>query len=78
MTTITQEATSLSELFPAVQHLPRADKLRLMQFLVMNLAEDEGVPLLTPHAEYPIWTPLNAFDAAETLWHMLETHKTTP
>lgn len=68
-------AVSLGELFPAIQHLPRADKLRLMQLLVMNLAQEEGVPLLTPEAEYPIWTPLNAFDAAETLWQMLETHK---
>lgn len=71
MTTITPEAVPLNELFSTIQQLPRADKLRLMQFLVINLAEDEGVPLLTPNAEYPVWTPLNAFGAAETLWHML-------
>ena len=66
---------SLTELFPAVKILPRADKLRLMQFLVIDLAQEEGVPLLAEDAEYPIWTPLNAFDAAETLLQMLETHK---
>jgi len=55
--------------------LPRADKLRLMQFLVIDLAQEEGVPLLAADAEYPIWTPLNAFEAAETLWQTLETHK---
>lgn len=66
---------SLTELIPAVKILPRADKLRLMQFLVVDLAREEGVPLLIADAEYPIWTPLNAFDAAETLWQMLETRK---
>ena len=66
---------SLSELFPDVKQLPRADKLRLMQFLVVELAQEEGVALLTAGAEYPIWTPLNAFDAAETLMQMLENHK---
>ena len=69
---------SLIELFPAVKILPRADKLRLMQFLVIDLAREEGVPLLTADAEYPIWTPLNAFEAAETLLQLLEKHKATP
>lgn len=63
---------SLTELFPTVRQLPRADKLRLMQLLVVDLAQDEGVPLLTAGAEYPIWTPLNAFSAAEQLMGMLE------
>lgn len=66
---------SLTDLFPTVKELPRADKLRLMQFLVVDLAQDEGVPLLTAGAEYPIWTPFNAFDAADTLMKMLEEHK---
>jgi hypothetical protein len=66
---------SLAELFPTVKMLPRADKLRLMQFLLIDLAQEEGVPLLAADAEYPIWTPLNAFDAAETLLQMLKTHK---
>ena len=66
---------ALAELFPAVKMLPRADKLRLMQFLVIDLAQEEGVPFLAADAEYPIWTPLNAFDAAETLMQMLEKHK---
>jgi len=66
---------SLTELFPNVKLLPRADKLRLMQFLVVELAQEEGVSLLTAGAEYPIWTPLNAFGAAETLMKMLENHQ---
>jgi hypothetical protein len=69
---------SLMELFPVIKQLPRADKLRLMQFLVIDLAQEEGIPLLSAEAEYPIWTPLNAFEAADTLLQMLKTHKAEP
>lgn len=68
---------SLNELFPNVKLLPRADKLRLIQLLVVELAQEESIPLLTAGAEYPVWTPLNAFGAAETLMQMLEKHKAT-
>ena len=33
---------SLTELFPAIKMLPRADKLRLMQFLVIDLAQKKA------------------------------------
>jgi hypothetical protein len=66
---------SFTELFPSIKTLPRADKLRLMQFLVIDLANEEGIPLLSADAEYPIWTPLHAFDAADTLLQMLKTHQ---
>ena len=66
---------SLTELFPAIRVLPRADKLRLMQFLVIDLAQEEGIPLLSADAEYPVWTPLNAFDAGDELLQMLKAHK---
>ncbi len=69
---------SLTELFPAIRTLTRADKLRLMQLLVIDLAREEGVALLTADAEYPISTPLNAFEAADTLSQMLKTHETEP
>jgi hypothetical protein len=69
---------SLAELFPVIRTLTRADKLRLMQMLVIDLAQDEGVPLLTADAEYPISTPLNAFEAADALSQMLKTHDAEP
>jgi hypothetical protein len=69
---------SLTELFPDIKMLPRADKLRLMQFLVVALAQEEGIPLLSADIEYPIWTPLHAFDAADTLLRMLQTHQGEP
>ena len=63
------------ELYPKVKMLPRADKLRLMQFIVIDLAQEDGIPLLAADAEYPVWTPINAFEAADTLSQMLQDHK---
>jgi hypothetical protein len=67
----------ITELLPKVQALPKADKLRLMQFLVSELAREEGVTLLQPDADYPIWTPYNAFDAATTLLNALKEEQVT-
>jgi hypothetical protein len=40
------------------------DKFRAIQFLTAELAQSEG---LTPGAEYPVWSPYEAHDAAVTL-----------
>ncbi|MEA3342312.1 MAG: hypothetical protein U9R15_20285 [Chloroflexota bacterium] len=66
-----------TELLPKVQSLPRIDKLRLMQFLVFELARDEGITLLQPGEDYPIWTPYNAIDAAATLLSVLREEQVT-
>jgi hypothetical protein len=65
-------AMSLTELFPVLHELPRADKLRAIQFLVAELAKEEGVTLLEPGAAYPIWTPYQAFEAADNLLRTLK------
>jgi len=57
---------TITKLFPTLRNLDRADKLRVMQFLVAELAKDEEV-LLAPQASYPVWSPHTAFDAADTL-----------
>ncbi len=62
---------TLEELLPTLRELSRADKLRAMQFLVLELAREEGASL-SAEAEYPIWTPYNAFEAADTLKKMLQ------
>jgi len=67
----------ITELLPKVQALPRADKLRLMQFLVFEFAREEGITLLQPDEEYPIWTPYDAFDAADTLLNALKEEQIT-
>lgn len=66
---------TLEELFPALRQLDRADKLRATQFLVFELAKEENA-LLMPEAAYPVWTPYQAFDAAQTLLDVLEADET--
>ena len=66
---------SLADLLPTLQALPRADKLRVVQFLVSELAKEEGITLFETDTAFPIWTPYNAFDAAATLLDALEDEK---
>jgi len=70
-------ADMITELLSKVQALPRVDKLRLMQFLVFELAREEGVALLQPNEDYPMWTPYDAFDAASTLLNALKEEQVT-
>jgi hypothetical protein len=57
---------AIRDLMPALRELDCADKLRVLQFLIQELAREEGA-LLAPDTEYPVWTPYDAFDAAATL-----------
>ena len=61
---------TLTHLMPALHELPRADKFRALQFLTTELAQEEGAGLI-PGAEYPIWSPHDATDAAATLTQYL-------
>ncbi len=63
---------SVNELLPALQTLSRAEKLRVMQFLVQELAKEEEVSLLQSGATYHVWSPLNSHKAAQTLATLLE------
>ena len=49
------------------------DKFRAVQFLTAELAQGEAG--LTPGAEYPIWSPYEAHDAAATLTNFLKEQK---
>ncbi|MGI8551317.1 MAG: hypothetical protein ACR2PL_11115 [Dehalococcoidia bacterium] len=68
---------TLSQLLPALRDLSRADKWRAMQLLVEDLAQEEA-GLLTTGAQYPIWSPLDAFDASKVLMGVLNATETTP
>jgi hypothetical protein len=59
---------SLAELLPAIQALPRPDKFRLVQELIAELAQEEGIAA----GEYPIWSPYDAHEAAGVLMQLLE------
>jgi len=63
---------SLTELLPSIHALPRADKLRLMQVLVAEIANEEAIALSPPDMSHSIWTPYDAYDAAATLLQVLE------
>jgi hypothetical protein len=66
---------ALPELLPTLHALSRADKLRVIQHLVVDLAQEEGIPLFEAGASYPIWTPFEANDAGAALLNMLESKK---
>jgi hypothetical protein len=58
-----------TNLLHTLQHLPRADKLYVMQFLVSTLAQEEE--LLKPNLAYPVWSPYDAVEAAHTMLQVL-------
>jgi len=58
-----------------LQTLSRADKLKVMQFLVQELAAEEEALLLQPGATYSVWSPYNSHDAAQKLAALLEEDK---
>jgi len=60
-----------SDVLSELHGLSKADKLRVIQILVADIAREEGVPAL-PAGEYSVWAPYDAFQAAETLLGALE------
>jgi hypothetical protein len=66
---------SLAQIWPTVQALSRADKTRLVQALVEDLAQQEGSPRIDTSVSYPIWTPLGADEAAEKMLRLLQETK---
>jgi hypothetical protein len=67
---------STADLFPTLKGLPRADKLKVMRFLITEL-EREGEPTLQPGATYSLWSPLNSHAAVHKLAQLLESEQIT-
>jgi hypothetical protein len=63
---------TFEELLPELDKLSRADKFRAVQSLVRQLALEEDV---FPEGEYHIWSPIDAFGAADVLLEMLAENK---
>lgn len=61
----------LAELKSQIQELSKIDKLRLMQFLATELVKEEGVNFFVENQEYPIWSPYDCPEAADTLMNLL-------
>ena len=66
---------SVAELIPILRGLSHADKLRVLQVLASELAAESGVVRLEDGGDYPVWSPYDAFEAAETLREYLARHK---
>ena len=58
------------EMEKTVKRLSRNDKFRLVQFILSDLAEEEGSAMLKNGEEYPVCSPYNAHEAAETLMNI--------
>ncbi len=65
----------LSELISTLRGLNRADKLYVMQVLISELARQE-TDLIRPDQSYPVWSPHDAVEAADTMLKVLQAAKT--
>lgn len=64
-----------AELLTTLRELSRADKLHIMQVLISELAQQE-IDLIKPSHSYPVWSPYDAFEAADTMLKVLQAAKT--
>lgn len=62
---------SIQHIIPKLQALPRGEKLQAIQFLVNELAKEEQVNLLEEGQKYEVWSPYEAFEAADQLQEFL-------
>jgi hypothetical protein len=61
-----------SELILTLRGLSRADKFHIMQILISELAQQE-TDLIKPDQSYPVWSPYDAVEAADTMLEVLKT-----
>ncbi|MEL7039010.1 MAG: hypothetical protein AAFO04_25885 [Cyanobacteria bacterium J06592_8] len=80
---------SLSEIIPVVNQLSHQDKLRLIHFLLLEVAREEGCELQPvvdsdseeqllqklASTEAVVWSPYEADEAANTLANLLSEHQ---
>jgi hypothetical protein len=64
-----------SELISTLRGLTRADKFYVMQVLISELAQQE-TELIKPDQSYPVWSPYDAVEAADTMLKVLQASKT--
>jgi hypothetical protein len=63
-----------SELISTLRGLSRADKFYVMQVLISELAQQE-TELIKPDKSYPVWSPYDAVEAADTMLKVLQAAK---
>ena len=64
------------ELLSQLRQLNRGDKLHVMQFLVSELAT-ERTDSIKQDLNHAIWSPYDAFEAADKMFHVLKTSDST-
>ncbi len=62
------------ELISALRGLNRSDKFHIMQILISELAQQE-TDLIKPDQAYPVWSPYDAVEAADTMLKALQAAK---
>jgi hypothetical protein len=62
------------ELISTLRGLNRADKFQIMQILISELAQQE-TDLIKPDRSYPVWSPYDAVEAADTMLKVLQAAK---
>ncbi len=62
---------SMNEVLTTPRQMNRVEKMRVMQFLVLDLTKEEEA-LLSPNSSYPVWSPYDSFEAANTLLEALK------
>ncbi|MBD2105972.1 hypothetical protein [Nodosilinea sp. FACHB-13] len=63
-----------SELISTLRELSRSDKFYIMQLLISELAQQE-TSLIKPEEAYPVWSPYDAVEAADTMLNVLNAAK---
>ena len=63
-----------AELISTLKNLNRSDKFQIMQILISELAEQE-IDLIRADQNYPVWSPYDAVEAADTMLKLLKTAK---
>lgn len=63
-----------SDLISTLRRLSRSDKFYIMQLLISELAQQE-TDLIKPEQAYPVWSPYEADEAADTMLKVLQAAK---
>ncbi|NEP22139.1 hypothetical protein [Moorena sp. SIO3I6] len=63
-----------SELISTLRELSRSDKFHIIQILISELAQQE-TDLIKPDQSYPVWSPYDAVEAADTMLKVLQAVK---
>jgi hypothetical protein len=66
---------ALTEIMSQIQELSTIDKLRLMQFLSIELVKEEKTNFFVANKEYSVWSPYNCSETASVLMNLLATKK---